>query len=45
MPIMSLEAKDAISLIMRSAYNHLRYIKPSAEKEPSLYAGKVESTV
>lgn len=37
--------RDAASLVARSSYNHLAYIKPAAEKKPWLYAGKVESTV
>ncbi|MBI3397290.1 hypothetical protein HY045_02335 [Candidatus Woesebacteria bacterium] len=40
------EKRDAVSLLVRSGYNHLRYIKPAAERQsPTLYAGKVESTV
>lgn len=36
---------DSASLVARSGYNHLQYIKPSAELKPTLYAGKVESAV
>ena len=42
---MSKEGVDAASLLFRSGYNHVQYIKPSANLEPILYAGKVESTV
>ncbi len=42
---MNKEASDAISLVTRAAYNHIKFIKPSAEqRKPRLYAGKVEST-
>ena len=42
---MNKEASDAISLVTRAAYNHMKFIKPSAERQkPRLYAGKVEST-
>jgi len=36
---------DSASLVARSGYNHLQYIKPGAEIKPTLYAGKVESAV
>lgn len=42
---MSPETKAATSLVLRSGWNHIRYIKPAAAIEPSMYPGKVESTV
>lgn len=42
---MNKETSVAISLVVRAAENHIKYIKPSAVRvEPKLYAGKVEST-
>lgn len=35
---------NSASLLSRSAWNHARYAKPSAAVEPTLYAGKVETT-
>jgi len=37
-------AVNSASLLTRSAWNHARYARPSAAAEPTLYAGKVETT-
>ena len=36
---------NASSLVVRSARDHLLYVRPAAAVEPSMYAGKVETTV
>lgn len=41
----SKEARDIAFLTARSTWNHTREIKPAALREPSMYAGKVESTI